>query len=147
MLPERKPARLLRTSSLLWDGQISPDGRFIAHMSGEAAVRLEVYVQSFPSGPKWRLSTSGGLFPRWGPDGKELFFVEDSTRTLMSVDLTSAGGFRGAMPRALFSLPASYRDKWYNTADGRRFLFAKPVTKEGTYMLTLVQNWPALLTQ
>jgi Tol biopolymer transport system component len=147
LLPERKPARLLRTSSLLWDGQISPDGRFIAYMSGEAAGRLEVYVQSFPSGPKWRLSTSGGLFPRWGPDGKELFFVEDGTRTLMAVDLTSAGGFGRARPRALFSLPASYLDKWYNTADGRRFLFAKPVTREGTYMLTLVQNWPALLTQ
>ena len=147
LMPERKPTRLLRTPSLLWDGQISPDGRFVAYMSGEAAGRMEVYVQPFPSGPKSRLSTSGGLYPRWGPDGKELFFLEDGTRTLMAVDLTSAGDIGDALPRALFSLPAAYREKWYNTADGRRFLFAKPVTREGTYMLTLVQNWPALLTQ
>lgn len=142
-LPDLKPARLLRTPFLLWDGQISPDGRFVAYMSGETRDRLEVYVQPFPSGVRRRVSRAGGRWPRWGPDGRELFFVDDVSRTLMAMEVTAAG-FEGVTPRPLFSLP-SYLDPWYNTHDGQRFLFAKSVQEDSGAALTLVQNWPGLL--
>jgi len=143
-LPERTPTLLVRTASALWDGQISPDGRFVAYMSTETAGRHEVYVQSLPSGPRWRVSTAGGRWPKWRSDSKELFFVDDGRQTLMAVDLT-AGGFDRARPRALFPLSGVYRDRWFNTTDGQRFLFNKHIADLRDEALTLVQNWPLLM--
>jgi hypothetical protein len=38
---------------------------------------MEVYVRPFPmTAAKWRVSTSGGKAPVWGPDGHELFFMD-----------------------------------------------------------------------
>ena len=144
-LPERRATRLFGTSFLLWDGQISPDGRVVAYMSDETDGRHEVYVQPFPSGTKSRVSTSGGRWPKWGPDGKELFFIDDDTRTLRAVAVNTSGRYTVGKPRALFPVPISYADAWFNTSDGQRFLFAKAVPGESNDALTLVQNWPALL--
>ena len=113
-------------------------------MAGETEGRHEVYVQPFASGTKSRLSTSGGRFPRWRPDGKELFFIDDGTRTLTAVDVNTSGKYTVGTPRALFTLPISYYP-WFNTPDGQRFLFAKAIPGESSDALTLVQNWPALL--
>ncbi len=103
-LPERRLKRLFASSSLLWDGQISPDGRLIAYMSDEADGRHEVYIQPFPFGRKDRVSTSGGRWPKWGPHGKELFFIDDDTRTLRAVAVNASGRYTvqtsAAFPRA-----------------------------------------------
>jgi hypothetical protein len=64
----------------------------------------------------------------------------------MAVEVTTPDGFNGAMPRALFSVPASVAGAVVQ-ADGRRFLFAKTIREESTDALTFVQNWPALLTK
>src|SRR4030095_10611395 len=54
--------------------QVSPDGKWIAYASNETGVN-EIYVRPFPSGEGERqLSARGGDGPRWGEDGKELFF-------------------------------------------------------------------------
>jgi len=34
-----------------------------------------VYVQPFPHGDKVRISTDGGVQPRWRADGKDLFYI------------------------------------------------------------------------
>jgi hypothetical protein len=35
-----------------------------------------VYVQSFPEkGEKLTISNNGGVFPVWGPDARELFYL------------------------------------------------------------------------
>ena len=144
-LPERRATPLFSTSFLLWDGQISPDGRVVAYMSDETDGRHEVYIQPFPSGTKSRVSTSGGRWPKWRPDGKELFFIDDDTRTLRAVDVNTSGRYTVGKPRALFPVPISFTDSWFNTSDGQRFLFAKAIPGESGDALTLVQNWPALL--
>jgi hypothetical protein len=53
----------------------------------------EVYVTPFPGlNGKWRLSTSGGSWPRWGRDGKEVFFLSlDNPPKLMVADVDSRG--------------------------------------------------------
>ena len=57
-----------------WQAQFSPDGRWIAFTSNEFG-GSEVYAMPFPGpGGRTRISTSGGSFPRWRRDGKELFF-------------------------------------------------------------------------
>ena len=45
-----------------------------------------------PADGKWQISTNGGFWPRWGPDGRELFFMDaGSGGKLMAVDVTASG--------------------------------------------------------
>ncbi|SPE38575.1 hypothetical protein SBA6_900013 [Candidatus Sulfopaludibacter sp. SbA6] len=53
---------------------MSPDGHWLAYASNESG-RFEVNVRPFPGpGGKWPISTSGGAFPLWSHEGRELFF-------------------------------------------------------------------------
>ncbi len=81
---ERKPFVYLATPFSEVLGEFSPDGRWVAYASDETG-QFEVYVRPFvPPGTgsrpqvasgQWLVSTGGGMVPRWGPDGKELFFL------------------------------------------------------------------------
>jgi eukaryotic-like serine/threonine-protein kinase len=147
VLPDRKPSLLFREPFQVWDGQISPDGRWIAYVGSESAGSRDVYVRAAQSGPRWRLSTSGGLWPKWRSDGQELFFIDPGTRALMVVDVPASGDFADAVPRVLFTVRPSHMAGWYNSSpDGQRFLFARNSRENGVAdALVLVQNWPALL--
>src|SRR4029079_6428444 len=68
-------------------GQLSPDGRWLAYVSDESGL-FEVYIRPFPTGDgKWRVSNAGGSEPRWRSNGQELFYQEGplGTHRLMSV--------------------------------------------------------------
>ncbi len=53
-------------------------------MSGESG-KDEVYITDFPDGGlKQRVSTNGGVQPRWSGNGKELFYIALDSK-LMSV--------------------------------------------------------------
>jgi len=72
---DRKPIRFLQTQYSVGQGQISPDGHWMAY-SSDVAGQLDVYVRPFPAGEgEWRISRTGAQQPRWRGDGKELFFV------------------------------------------------------------------------
>ncbi|UCF37155.1 MAG: protein kinase [Acidobacteriota bacterium] len=51
----------------------SPDGRWVAYSSIESG-RPEVYVQRFEGAGRWQVSTLGGLYPKWSPDGKAIYY-------------------------------------------------------------------------
>ena len=52
----------------------SPDGRWIAYASNESGT-WEIYVRRYPDdGTKVRVSTAGGVVPRWSPNGRELLY-------------------------------------------------------------------------
>src|SRR5262249_42947899 len=53
--------------------QFSPDTRWVAYQS-DVSGRVEIYIQQFPSGRAWPVSTEGGAHPRWRADGKELLY-------------------------------------------------------------------------
>jgi Tol biopolymer transport system component len=57
--------------------QISRDGRWLAYASDETRRSVyEVYVRPFPAGPsRWQVSRSGGKWPAWSKDGRELLFM------------------------------------------------------------------------
>ena len=77
---DRKPIRFLNSDFNELQGQMSPDGHWMAYVSDESGQR-EVYVRPFPaSGGIWRISTAGGEEPRWRGDGKELFFEQRTER-------------------------------------------------------------------
>jgi Tol biopolymer transport system component len=163
MLPlsgDRKPVPLIHTPFLESHGQISPDGKWIAYYSNETG-RPEVYVQSFPQGTgKWQISTTGGLFPRWRRDGRELFYMSQSSRgKMMAVDVKSSGAaFEASSPKELFdpgyvNLGHSGGGPYHTYAvspDGQRFLIARsPSTDQQTTAtpIVVVLNWQEELKQ
>jgi hypothetical protein len=123
---DRKPAQFLATSANEIQGQVSPDGRWLAYASDESGA-WEVYVQSFPSpGAKRTISTGGGTEPQWRGDGKELFYLS-ADHMMMAVDVNSGSTLQASKPKPLFRAPCSgrspaYRNYYAVTADGTRFL-------------------------
>ena len=73
------------------NGEISPDGRWIAYESDESG-RGEVYVRPFPNvdAGRWAISSGGGTRPAWARSGRELFFESGNPGQFMAV--TSPAG-------------------------------------------------------
>jgi eukaryotic-like serine/threonine-protein kinase len=145
---DRQPKPLLQTSAFdQFQGQISPDGHFLAYTSDESG-RPEVYVQPFPSsGEKWQISSSGGGLPLWRGDGKELFFLTEGGR-LMSAEIKAGSKFETGVPRQLFQANIKYHGPDWTyaaTADGQRFLVNTLVENNGSASLTVILNWIASL--
>ena len=157
---DKKPFPLLDTDFNEFDGQFSPDGRWIAYSSDESA-RNEIYVRPFlpePSktgsgtGGKWLISDGGGFDPRWRRDGKELYY-HTADGKIMAVEVSTDPVFKAGIPKALFQAPlitfsstasASYT-QWDVTADGKRFLFQSTAGQFAQAPFTVVLNWQAAL--
>jgi eukaryotic-like serine/threonine-protein kinase len=139
-----EPKRYSSTPSNKANGQFSPDGHWVAYESYESG-QAEVYIQAFPEPRgKFQISAGGGRFPRWGPGGRELYYVSLDDK-LMAVDLKPrADSIEASAPRGLFPLPTPTINfiPYDVTADGQRFLVQAP--PEQASPLTVVVNWPAL---
>ena len=124
----------------------SPDGRWVAYWSDESG-RNEVYVTAFPQGGrKWQVSTTGGAFPVWRADGRELFYVTDDN-TYMAAEVDGNGDtFRVGEVVELFEgppMPTRISYGYDVTADGERLLVIDTPPPEALPPLSLVVNWPA----
>jgi serine/threonine protein kinase len=145
---ERKPFPFTRTQFNV-PGQFSPDGRWVAYGSNDSG-RMEIYVASFPDGGSRSLvSTAGGWDPRWRRDGKEILYMDQSTRKLMSVRVEARSGRVDiGEAKALFDLPKVGQRSTYDvSADGQKILAVTRQDDAGASPLTLVVNWPALLAK
>ena len=147
--PEGKPRPYLRTQFNEWEGRFSPELRphWVAYASDESG-RPEVYVDAFPEPRnKVLISTGGGGYPRWSPDGSKLFYVSPGQK-LMQVSLKRGpDSIEPSPPRELFTLPIADNNlSPYEVApDGQRFLVRATREKQAGQPLTLIVNWPALL--
>ena len=136
-------------------GFFSPDGRFLAYFSEESGQK-EVYVEAMPPGQaggerRWKVSSGGGVHPRWRRDGKELFFLSHD-RSLMSVAVSGgAGGLEFGTPRKLFTPQAhsagGRRSPMWVAPDGNSFYFLVSPAGSGLSQVSLLTGWAALLTQ
>jgi Tol biopolymer transport system component len=148
----RTPKLLLQEKYGEDEPQISPDGRWIAYESDESG-RWEIYVRSFPdveSGGRWQVSASGGEFPLWAPNGKELFYR--SPDAIMAVPVETKPTLKLGTPKSLF--PNRYVGQFDISPDGKRFLMLKPApaadekTKaEAPQKIVVVLNWLEELKQ
>ena len=148
---DKKPILLLRTQYFEAQGQLSPDGRWLAYTSNESG-SSQVYVQPFapgwdkPISGKWQISTNAGVQPRWRGDGKELFYLA-SDRRLMAVDVKATlQGFDRSTPQALFDSRSVVGNNtafgYAVSSDGKRFLMPVPAGALGEAPpLTVVVNW------
>jgi serine/threonine protein kinase len=136
--------------------QVSPDGRWLAYMS-DVTGRFEIYVRPLTAdaraGEATRVSTSGGIQPGWGRNGRELFYVNVSRGTsaaeMMTVPVQGDGKtFESGVAVSLFEVPMAptqliSRD--YDVSpDGQRFVVGTVVGAPAT-PVTIVLNWPAVL--
>jgi len=132
------------------NGQVSPDGKWIAYLS-LVSERHEAYVQPFPGpGPRQPISTGGALSPLWSRDGSELFFT--TLDELMAVDVTTTPEFSASAPRVVFE--GRYRDSFNGntpydiSADGRRFLRVQQVLPDRALThIDVVLDWLAEVKQ
>jgi hypothetical protein len=103
-LSNGKVTRFLDTPIAEWQGEFSPDGKWMAYVAKESS-NQGVYLRSFPGGELNRkISTAGGNHPAWSPSGDRLFY--EANGSIMAADLEFVGkDLRAGNPVALFSLP------------------------------------------
>ena len=147
MTGDRKPFAFLATAADERFARFSPDGRWVAYSSSESG-RTEVYVTPFPGpGGKQLISSTGGRFPRWRSDSKELFYQSADNRLMVAAVTVSGGGVEVGAVQSLFELRAPEglaRDFYDVTSDGQRFMLVIP-DETTANPLTLVNNWPTLV--
>lgn len=161
MTGDRTPSVLLKTPFREAWGAFSPDSRWVAYQSNETG-RPEVYVRAFTppatgaagsatepgtgAGGQWQVSTGGGLFPVWRPDGKELFFM-DLTGAMMAAPVDAANGsLNPGSPVRLFEAHivgtalGNQVDRQFDVARDGRFLLNVEL-EVAAPPITVIQNW------
>jgi hypothetical protein len=149
-----KPFAYLKTNFNEGGARFSPDGRWMAYTSNETG-RYEVYVRPFAEGPagaegKIRISSGGGDFPVWHPDGHELYYMSGdftlyavNTRQLGKSTMPLATRLFRACPGTLPIRPPMRGEPFgysYGTHDGKQFLINCAVEPPGRFVVLL--NWP-----
>ena len=113
----------------------SPDGWYLAYQSDESG-RLEIYVQAFPSGSRWPVTTGGGVQPRWTSGGRELIYRNGATLFAVPVTLRP---FSVGTVQTLFSVPNLFG--FDVTADGKHFVIAQDAEDQQNANFVLVTSW------
>ena len=155
-LSGKQPAtQLTRAVGIEVEGQVSPDGKWLAYRSNESGMP-EVYVTAlFAAGGKWPVSSGGGVLPRWRGDSRELFFLNGED--MMAVEIKSTGStFEPGRPRRLFTslVPiAAHPAPQFTYAvakDGQQFLIQSLPSGASANLkqaIVVVLNWTAALKQ
>ncbi|HKE23907.1 MAG TPA: protein kinase, partial [Bryobacteraceae bacterium] len=141
-----QPKPYVRGPFAEWHGRFSPEPnpRWVAYQSDETG-RDEIYIASFPDAKRrLQVTSGGGSFPQWGPDGRELFYLSGDGMLSVVGLKTGAEGLEATSPQALFPLTAitATASPYEVSPDGKKILVnqAQPITE-----LDVVVNWPALL--
>jgi serine/threonine-protein kinase len=143
---------ILQTPANERNGEISPNGRWLAYSSDESG-RHEIYVRPHPGVEtrRWQISVDGGVQPAFSRRGDELFFLGLDGK-LMVVELRESGGLVASSPRTLlepqyYSLQSAVNAfipaRGYDVSpDGRRFLMIESAdVPANTSGIVVVLNW------
>ena len=135
------------------NAELSPDGQWLAYQSN-ASGRDEIYVQPFPNVDegRWQISTTGGMRPLWGREGRQLFYLAEAGVTGVTVE--TATGFAVGTPRLVvegsyYAPSDATSGRTYDIApDGQQFLMIREgviVNADdpfaGLTQIHIVQNW------
>jgi Tol biopolymer transport system component len=160
MIDDRRPRLLIQSQVPAYDGQFSPDGRWVAYTSGESG-RSEVFVVPFEAGrilnaapgtliangSRLQISANGGRCPRWRRDGKEIFYLSQASQ-MMAAEIEDKGRTMVARAaRALFRCnPVAFippSAPYDVSPDGKKFVI-NSLGNDSTPLILLV-NWTANL--
>lgn len=147
---ERISTDLLETEFTERNAVLSPDGRWMAYSSGESG-QFELYVRPFPdvNSGRWQVSSGGGEWPLWSPDGRELFYVGSEGMMVVSIELEPT--FTQGTEELLFDLGPYWKPferpnrRIAISPEGDRFLMFKSAggvdETAQTTSIIVVQNW------
>jgi eukaryotic-like serine/threonine-protein kinase len=151
----RDPMTLVETPGEERNGELSPDGRWLAYEGESASLpgQLDIYVRPFPDVNRglWQVTRDGGTFPVWSRDGRELFYARlDGTIVAVPVE-ASLTNWKAGSPKELFRGPYLMREgslgRQYDVAADGRFLMLKREATSVSPHLVIVQNWLAELAR
>ena len=150
---ENKP--ILTAQYDLRNAEVSHDGRFLVYESLESSTP-QIFVRPFPdvNSGRWQVSTNWGIRPLWGPDGREVFYVQPGpagTAELFAVPISTTPAFTAGKPVKLFSISrliGQTNGRPYDVSnDGKRFIAVKEAPPAGGTPsvvgspLVFVVNW------
>ena len=119
----------------------SPDGRWFAYSSHETGT-WEIYVRPFPGpGKKTRISTDGGIEPRWDAYRNKLYYRNRDE--MWAVTYEAETEFKPSQPQFLFKrhfFGGVTDTQTYSVAKDGRFLMIREDLEPGT-QINLVANW------
>jgi len=149
MSGDKKPFPIANTSFDEFEGQFSPDVRWVTYTSNLSG-NFEIYVEPFGrAGRKQPISTNGGTQPRWRHDGTEIFYIAPDN-TLMSVPIKVSTGesIYAGTPAPLFrsrlsinSYALTPKQQYAVSRDGQRFLMVISSEDAAPPPITVVLNW------
>ncbi len=124
---DQQPQPFLVTEFVEVHGALSPDGAWLAYQSDESG-QMEIYVRPFPKASgKWQISTDGGVFAVWSPDGKELFYRSRARTMVVPIEATK-DSIAAGQPEMLFEFQTGggpFRYPYDLAPDGERFVMIK----------------------
>jgi Tol biopolymer transport system component len=131
--------------------RFSPDTKWLAYSSDESG-RSEIYIRPFNGAPagtgKIQISTTGGDFPIWRRDGREVFFLS-ADNFIYSVDVSNLRPMPmvpapvklfQACPQTVPAGTVGSNAPWlypFDTRDGNRFLVDCRVSAPGQFVVLL----------
>jgi eukaryotic-like serine/threonine-protein kinase len=156
MVGDHTPVAFLKTPFDESLGTFSPDGRWVAYQSDQSGA-TQVFVRPFtPPGTKdshatsaavlWQVSTAGGAYPTWRPDGKEIYYLDPSGEMMAAPIIANGATLAAGTPVKLFqtrivggSVNALHAREYDISPDGR-FLI-NTILDSAAAPITLIQNW------
>ena len=153
MLPsdgDQKPTKFLDIP--VRDAVFSPNGKWIADVTSN-----QVYVQSYPAGSKYQITTDGGVFPVWSAAGDQLFYSTTQRDKLISVNVQTGTSFSFSKPSPVplpmgAQLGTTSARNYDISPDGKQFVVVMNVPQttppqRSSQQIDLVQNWLADLNK
>ena len=104
-----------------------------------------MYVTHFPSGAgKWQVSQTGGTFPTWRADSKEIFYFGFDAYLHSAIVNTKSDEFELGPVGALFQVNyiAAVGNAYDVSPDGERFL-VNTIVSDTSQPIVVVVNWSA----
>jgi len=144
--PDGGPRKYRETSFNQWGSAFSPDGHWLAYSSNETGTS-EVFVESIaPDGGRWRVSSEGGLFPRWAAAGDRLYFLKPNGELLAAEISMSPDGVRfGRTTTIAQGLEAGNMPSYSEDRTDGSLLVLKSAPSRGNSTLSLITGWQGLL--
>jgi serine/threonine protein kinase len=138
----RAPSRLLPKA---FDARFSPDGRFVAFISGEVG-HGDVYIATVSASGTWfRVSTAGADKPRWSATGRELLYRSADGHILsVPVRTGESQAIEVGSTVTLFAIKGKWPWRDFDMSpDGKRLLAIVPRLMASEQSLTVALNWTA----
>ena len=122
--------------------RISPDGKWVTYVSDETGL-FEVYVRSYPNpATKVQVSSGGGNWPAWSPDGASVYYKAGSR--LMEARVATTPAFRVLARDSVFMAQATggllaFTSTFEPARDRNRVLTVS--VEANSYQVIAVPNW------